>query len=501
MATMRGVFGEPVVVRAHNLLTSGSGRGLPHWSSGNVYHEDAEGNAVYDWSQADEVFDVWVGNGMVPLVELGFCPVRMVRPSTRELHPMPSLYGPYESWGWASPPRDEHRWAELVEAVVTHCLERYGRDEVARWYWELWNEPDIIYWQGTVEQYCRFYDFTADAVRRALPGAAVGGPATTGGGADFLDAFLRHCSDGTNAATGEQGTPLDFVSFHTKGAPGFARTYAPIGRDGARAEFRQSPSTEKMLGEIERSLAVIRGYAPYRETPVFVDECDPGVPAHMGVFDNDNYGFRNNEYYAVFTLQLMGALLAERGEAGRGVSRATAWAWYMEGDRYFEGTRSFFTASDVAVPVTNAYRMLSRLGSHKLAAKVGCGKAGDGRVGGIASTSGDGSVTVIVWNHHDDQYQTGSDVRVELDIANLRLSGAEVRVREYVIDRDHSNSHTAWIELGASQNPSKEDIATVSARGALEMVADEKLGSCPSSLTRPLALRQPGAALVEIVPG
>jgi xylan 1,4-beta-xylosidase len=75
-AALREVFGGPVTVRAHNLLTSGNGRALPHWSSGNVYHEDGQGNPVYDWSQADAAFDVWVENDMVPIVELGFCPVQ-----------------------------------------------------------------------------------------------------------------------------------------------------------------------------------------------------------------------------------------------------------------------------------------------------------------------------------------------------------------------------------------------------------------------------------------
>ena len=500
MGTLHSVFGGPAVVRAHNLLTSGNARGLPHWSSGNVYHEDASGNPMYDWGELDKTFDVWIENGMVPLVELGFCPIQLSRASPREFNPMPSLYGAYESWGWASPPRDENKWAHLVEAVVRHCVERYGRDEVSTWYWELWNEPDIAYWQGTVEEYCRFYDHTVGAVRKVLPGAAVGGPATTGGGTAFLEAFLRHCTEGINAVTGEHGTAIDFVSFHTKGAPEFRRTYGPIGRDGALAARKESPSTQKMLEEINTSLGVIRAYSSYRDIPVFVDECDPGVPAHMGVFDNENYGFRNNEYYAVFQLQLMAALLEDRSDAARGISLATAWAWYMENDRYFEGTRSFFTASDIALPVTNSYRMLARLGTHKLAAEVGQPTDQDTRVGALASSTRDGGVSVIVWNHDDDQQCSGSEAQVDITIANIGMAGSAVRIREYLIDRDHSNSHTAWLALGAPQNPSPDEIVTMRTRGALEVVAEERMGRCPRLLARSISLRQPGAALLEVVP-
>ena len=118
-----------------------------------------------------------------------------------------------------------------------------------------------------------------------------------------------------------------------------------------------------MLRDIKVNLDIVRSHPSLAETPVFADECDPGVPSHMGIFDNRNYGFRNTAYYAVFQLQLMTALVDGPPGGRRGVSLATAWAWYMEGDRYFEGTRSFFTASDIPLPVTNAYRMLSMLGT------------------------------------------------------------------------------------------------------------------------------------------
>lgn len=497
MAAVREMFGGSAVVRAHNLLTSGNGRGLPHWSSGNIYHEH-DGQPVYDWSQADPVFDVWAENGMIPLVELGFCPVQLAGPLPRAFHWSPSLYGEYESWGWSSPPRDEARWAGLIEAVVDHFARRYGQAAVAKWYWELWNEPDISYWQGTVEEYCRLYDVTASAVRRALPGALVGGPATTGNGEEFLGRFLGHCVNGTNTVTGERGTPLDFVSFHTKGAPGFPRTYGVIGPGGAEGDENRSPSTEKMLREVETNLAVIRSYPELDEIPVFVDECDPGVPAHMGIFDNRNYMFCNTEYYAVFQLQLMAALLATQAGGCRGVSLATAWTWYMEGDRYFEGTRSFFTASDIPTPVTNGYRMLSKLGSQRLSCEVGQ-TADAGRFGTLASRGEDGTVAAIVWHHEDDQYAHPVG-EAHLEVRDLPCAGRPVQVREYLIDHQHSNSHTAWRELGAPQAPDAGQVRTILARSSLELLREDKLDSCPSSLSRDMTLRCPAAWLVEIVP-
>ncbi len=95
------------------------------------------------------------------------------------------------------------------------------RAEVAKWEWEVWNEPDIFYWHGTEDEYFKLYDYTVAAVRRALPGARVGGPASTGPASEraakFLRDFLEHCANGQNYATGKKGVPLDFISFHAKG--------------------------------------------------------------------------------------------------------------------------------------------------------------------------------------------------------------------------------------------------------------------------------------------
>ena len=83
--------------------------------------------------------------------------------------------------------------------------------------------PTSRYWRGTPEEYDKLYDYTADAIKRALPAAHVGGPGTTGAGgpkaAHFLKQFLEHCARGENAVTGKRGAPLDFISYHAKGSP------------------------------------------------------------------------------------------------------------------------------------------------------------------------------------------------------------------------------------------------------------------------------------------
>ena len=141
-----------VYFRTHNLLTSGDGTPALKWGSTNAYTEDAHGRPVYDWTIVDRIFDTYRARGVRPYVEIGFMPEAL------STHPQPYQH----DWrpgsgqlftGWAYPPKDYARWGELVYRWVRHCVQRYGRTEVERWYWEVWNEANIPYWQGTPAEF------------------------------------------------------------------------------------------------------------------------------------------------------------------------------------------------------------------------------------------------------------------------------------------------------------------------------------------------------------
>ena len=78
LQTIGGFAETPYHVRPHNIFNSGTGLGLPHWGSGNVYHEDADGKPYYDFTIADLTYDAVVGAGHHPLVELAFTPLALV---------------------------------------------------------------------------------------------------------------------------------------------------------------------------------------------------------------------------------------------------------------------------------------------------------------------------------------------------------------------------------------------------------------------------------------
>ena len=171
---------QPVYIRTHNLLTSGDGTPALKWGSTGVYSEDADGNPRYDWTILDRIFDTYRERGVRPYVQIGFMPEAL----STQPEPYSTDWTPGGkesiSTGWAYPPKDYEKWAELVFQWVRHSVERYGKAEVETWYWEVWNEPNILYWRGTPEEYHKLYDYAADAVKRALPTARVGGPHVAG---------------------------------------------------------------------------------------------------------------------------------------------------------------------------------------------------------------------------------------------------------------------------------------------------------------------------------
>lgn len=421
--------------------------------------------------------------------------------TTRTPTPSPTVYSNYEAGSWAYPPKDYERWGELVTAHAQHCLERYGTEEVKTWLWELWNEPDIFYWRGTPQEFYELYSVTARAVRKAIPDALVGGPSVTGAGVDFLRGFLQHTRD--------NGDPLDFVSFHTKGSAFTPwRVYGPT---GGPAPEKQSPSANKMIFEVQRMLRVMAEFEEYRDLPAIVDECDAGVPAHHTFYDNPNFEFQNTEYYPVFQIKLMKKLLDLNEIEEAKVDHATSWSFYFEGERYFEGTRSFLTAGGIEKPFLNAYRALAQLGERRIEATsdaaqdVGAIDHSTGRsmaeeIDVLASRSESGTVSVLVWRHTDDQYQRDdAQAEVTLDIAGL--SAGSYRLSHFRIDECHSNSHTAWKEQGAPQLPSSEQLEAIKARQGLEQFEEPrsvtaKDGKAGLTVTLPL----PSVSLLVLEP-
>jgi xylan 1,4-beta-xylosidase len=486
-----GALGE-VHIRAHNLLTSGDGLPALKWGSTNAYTEDAAGRPVYDWKIVDRILDTYVQAKARPFIEVGFMPEALsIRPEPYR-HDWPRTR---IAAGWAYPPKDYRKWAALIEAWVRHSVERYGQAAVESWYWELWNEPDIEYWQGTPEEYNRLYDYTAEAVKRVAPRARVGGPAVTGPSgpkaAAFLKQFLEHCARGANAATGGRGAPLDFVTYHAKGRPAFVDGHVRMG-------------LARELEDVRAGAAIVAGFPEFRRPPVILSEADPEGCAACSAQSHPENLYRNGPLYACYTAAALGHILEAADEQHIDVAGMLTWAFEFEGQPYFAGFRSLAT-NGVDKPVLNVFRMAARMrgdrvrvessGARSLKSLLESGVLGAPEIGGVAARS-ERSVAVLVWNYHDDDV-AGPEASVRLTIAGVPEGRA--RLRHFRIDRDHSNAYSAWQALGSPQHPSAaQQRRLVEAGGLAELAPARTVAARAGTAELGFTLPRQAVSLVEL---
>jgi xylan 1,4-beta-xylosidase len=455
----------PVYIRTHHLLCTGDGAPMLKWGSTNAYTEDGAGQPVYDWKIVDRIIDTYVRARAKPFMEIGFMPEALSvkpRPYTR-IWPKPD-----DGTGWSYPPKDYAKWAELVRQWVLHSIERYGAREVETWYWELWNEPDISYWRGTPEEYNKLYDYSADAVKRALPRARVGGPATTGPAnpkaSEFLRQFLEHCARGRNSATARPGAPLDFITYHAKGSPQVI-------------EGRVRMGLSKHMRDIAKGFEVVASFPEFRALPIVLSESDPEGCAACSARVYPNNAYRNDTLYAAYSAVHLKSVLNLARRYNANIEGMLTWAFEFEGQPYFDGFRTLAT-NGIDKPVLNVFRMAGLLQGDRVRTRssgavdidrmLAEGVQGNGDVDVIATRS-DREAAIMIWNYHDAD-SPAPDASVRLDVAGVPAGAGRVLMRHYRIDQGHSNAYTAWKEMGSPQDPTTRQYARLEAAGQLQLL-------------------------------
>jgi xylan 1,4-beta-xylosidase len=452
--------------RTHNLLTSGDGTAALKWGSTNVYTEDANGTPVYDWTILDRILDTYAARHVKPLFQLGFMPEALSTGPPPYRHAWTpggnvSLYT-----GWSYPPRDYAKWGELIYQVGKHVAERYGVTDVQdTWLWEVWNEPDIGYWHGTPEEFMKLYDYAADGLRRALPRARIGGPEVTGpNGArtqTILRNFLEHCLRGTNYATGTTGSPLDFITFHAKGAP-------QVMPDG---HVRMNVGNQ--LRAVSNGFGIVASFPELKSKPIVIGESDPEGCAACPVSTNPANAYRNGTMYSSYTAEQLARTYELADRHGVNLLGAVTWAFEFEDQPSFAGFRDLAT-NGIDKPVLNVFRMLGKMTGRRVRVEsTGALPLDDVRDGSVraaadvnALAAADAhSTSVLVWNYHDDDLP-GPAAAINLTIDGV--DGTKPHVTHYRVDDTHSNAYTDWKRQGSPQPPSDQQTSALVLAGHLE---------------------------------
>jgi xylan 1,4-beta-xylosidase len=422
-------------VRAHAILDE---------SLGVV--QGAGRDRVRDFTVVDDVLDRLLETGVRPIVELSFMPHDLAADPGATV---------FDYAGIISPPRDDDEWAALVRDLVSHLIERFGRDEVRRWPFEVWNEPNLgLFWSAAESDYLRLYEVTARSVKAVDPALRVGGPATAAAG--WIDDLLEHCRS--------HAVPIDFVTTHTYGM-------APLDLRPILARYGRS------------------------DLPLWWTEW--GVSSHHGAPINDS---------------AWAAPLVARGMRSA-AGRLEALAYWVASDHFielgeaptlFHGGFGLLTIGNLRKPRFWALTILERLGDEELANVVE-GDGGGSLVEAWASRDRDGRIAIAAWSGTLDQSKAGGDPdldrAVTLVVSGLPAGPCEVRHAR--VDADHSNIVRTWEDLGCPDWPDAAGWERLRAADRLESLEPARPATVGDDGRFELAfdLPMPSISLIEIVPG
>jgi xylan 1,4-beta-xylosidase len=218
------------------------------------------GKTVYNWSGIDQLYDNLLATHIKPFVEFGFTPKALATSQNSIFY-----------WHGNTSHPDPTGWRDLVAAFVRHIEERYGKDEVRTWYFEVWNEPNLSgFWEGADQKsYFQLYDLTAETIKAIDPVLRVGGPATAG--AAWIPEFLEHAK--------QSGAAVDFVTTHTYGVLG-----GFLDEDG-KADTKLDPSPNAIVGDVRRVRQQIAA-SPFPNLPLYITEWSTSYTPRDSVHDS-----------------------------------------------------------------------------------------------------------------------------------------------------------------------------------------------------------------------
>lgn len=445
-------------VRFHGLLQDELG----------VYAEDREGRPVYNFQYIDAVYDAIINARMHPFVEFGFMPQKLAS-------------GDKTIFWWKgniTPPRDHAKWEALIRALVEHWTTRYGRDEVRRWYFEVWNEPNLkdLFWSGDQSDYFKLYDVTVRAVKSVSPDYRVGGPATAGRA--WISDMIAHAANAH--------VPLDFITTHDYGVRGGA-----LDADGTQQLFLDT-SRDAIVAGVRDVRAQIKKSAM------------PDLPLHYTEWST-SYSPRD----PVHDTYLSAAYIVSRLKGSEG--HADSMSYWTFTDIFeesgpvpspFHGGFGLINFQGLRKPSFYAYEFLNRLGNEELVSNDAESWATRDGVGGRG-------VQVLFWNYTPPQTKESDQVYFKHDLPARSLGQARVSVNGlrpgsytlnvYQIGYGVNDVYTDYLRLGSPPSLTREQVRSLAERNSGRPVSTERVvvkGS--GAFARDLPLRENDVYLLTL---
>jgi xylan 1,4-beta-xylosidase len=406
-----------------------------------VYDEDAQGRPAYNFSYVDQVYDGLLENGVKPFVELSFMPRKLAK----NLTPHPFWYKQLPS-----PPKDPQKWAALITAFTSHLLQRYGKAEVESWYFEVWNEPNIDFWNGEPKEqtYYDLYDATVAAIKAIDSNLKVGGPSTAQAG--WVDRFIAHCL--------AKHVPFDFVSSHIYGNEKSEDIF------GKHLDISQ----RDMVGRAARKVydQVKASGAP--ETPIFWTEYNA---TYMNRPDTTDSAF-------------MGPWLANNIRECDGLTQMMSYWTFSDVFEEqgivktpFYGGFGLIAERSVPKAAFRAFELLHQLGDSRIASNS---------ENALVTKRADGTVLLALWNYADPGQQAPEKV-FQLQVKGVTAGSYRLQI----VDPKHGSALEKWIAMGSPNLPTLAQIHELRHASALPPATAH-------ALNEPIRLPVHALAMVEL---
>ncbi|TCK74287.1 xylan 1,4-beta-xylosidase [Acidipila rosea] len=422
-------------VRFHAILDDENG----------VYSEDPQGNPVYNFSYVDQIYDGLLQNGIRPFVEISFMPKLLAKRLD---------YHAFWYKQIVSPPKDYAKWDALMTAFAKHLVDRYGIEEVSKWYFEVWNEPNIDFWTGRPAQqtYFELYDNTARALKAVNPRIRVGGPATAQ--AAWVDAMIAHAT--------QNHVPLDFVSTHV------------YGNDVSKDVFgdnRPIAPHQMVCAAVKKVHDQIKASA------------QPNMPLIWSEF---NATYMNES--AITDSTYMGPWMANTIRECNGMTEMMSYWTFSDVFEEqgviktpFYGGYGLIAERGIPKPAFNDFALLHRLGTELL--PVSSDDV-------LVTRRKDGALVLAAWNLVEPGV-TAPPKTITLTLVGVK-GGASASIAR--VDAAHGDTLDAWKSMGSPKDPSEKQIAALRKVGQLG--APEIVPVKDGKLT--LTLPPQGLAVVEV---
>jgi xylan 1,4-beta-xylosidase len=390
-----------------------------------VYNEDEHGNPVYNFTYVNQIYEGLIAQGVRPVVEISFMP--------KKLAFNPDALHPFWYKQNVSPPKSMERWDDLIRAFAQNLVEHFSIDEVAQWYFEVWNEPNIDFWGGIPrkESYFDLYAHTARALKSVSPRLRVGGPATAA--AAWVPEFLDYAA--------ENHVPVDFVSSHGYDDEPVERL---LGKD--------QPLRDKDIIQEDRTCAAV---AKVRQ------QIDASPSPHLPLLWTEwnvpgKDRLRDTPY--------VGPALAEAIRTCDGhVDMLSFWTFsdvFEEGgpaQRPFQGQFGLRATGGINKPSFYDFALLHQLGTERIA---------NSSHNALVTRESDGSLAIALWNlaSVDEPVRSASTHHVTLRIAGVAPNAA---VSLQQVDEEHGNVMKTYAALGSPRYPTRAQAQQMNAASAL----------------------------------